>query len=239
MSHQENDESMDGVEMTGIATDIPPLSEQEKRILEVYDKLEELQVEIALLKAQGVISSEEQEEEITDEVIQKAEKDLLESKANYSLQSKIIENVVIANPILKAVHAGSNASIMEQDLLPLIEKRDAMSETLAQISNQIQSSREELMRESNENIVTGRKNIELATEMLALAEEANSQGKENIQDPDVRAQLDELEGAMKNSRQRWRIMKNTASAVIVGSGIDWARDPKLLALVLDDDDGDQ
>lgn len=113
-----------------------------------------------------------------------------------------------------------------------------MSETLAQISNQIQSSREELMRESNENIVTGRKNIELATEMLALAEEANSQGKENIQDPDVRAQLDELEGAMKNSRQRWRIMKNTASAVIVGSGIDWARDPKLLALVLDDD-GDQ
>ena len=131
MSHQENVESMDGVEMTGPANNIPPLSEQEKRILEVYDKLEELQVEIALLKAQGVISSEgpslhtdlrkhvswpflEQEEEITDEVIQKAEKDLLESKANYSLQSKIIENVVIANPILKAVHAGSNASIMEQ-----------------------------------------------------------------------------------------------------------------------------
>ncbi|KAF7951415.1 hypothetical protein EAE96_006727 [Botrytis aclada] len=237
MSHQENAESMDGVEMTGTADDVPVLSEQEKRILEVYDKLEELQVEIALLKAQGVISSEEQEE-VTDEVIQKAERELLESKANYSLRSKIIENVIIANPILKAVHAGSNASVIEQDLLPLIEKRDAMSENLAQISNKIQSSREELMRESNENIITGRKNIELATEMLALAEEANSQGKENIQDPDIRAQLDELEGAMKNSRQRWRIMKNTASAVIVGSGIDWARDPKLLEIVLDDD-GDQ
>ncbi|KAF7951108.1 uncharacterized protein EAE97_002659 [Botrytis byssoidea] len=237
MSHQESAESMDGVEMTGPANDIPPLSDQEKRILEVYDKLEELQVEIALLKAQGVISSEEQED-VTDEVIQKAEKNLLESKANYSLRSKIIENVIIANPILKAVHAGSNASVIEQDLLPLIEKRDAMSENLAQISSKIQSSREELMRESNENIITGRKNIELATEMLALAEEANSQGKENIQDPDIRAQLDELEGAMKNSRQRWRIMKNTASAVIVGSGIDWARDPKLLEIVLDDD-GDQ
>ncbi|TGO71475.1 hypothetical protein BELL_0570g00010 [Botrytis elliptica] len=234
MSHQESVESMDGVEMTGPANDIPPLSEQEKRILEVYDKLEELQVEIALLKAQGVISSEEQEE-VTDEVIQQAEKDLLESKANYSLRSKIIENVIIANPILKAVHAGSNASVIEQDLLPLIEKRDAMSENLAQISNKIQASREGLMRESNENIIAGRKNIELATEMLALAEDANSQGKENIKDPDIRAQLDELEGAMKNSRQRWRIMKNTASAVVVGSGIDWARDPKLLEIVLDDD----
>ncbi|KAJ8058313.1 hypothetical protein OCU04_012504 [Sclerotinia nivalis] len=235
MSRQEIVESMEGVEMTGSANDTPPLSEQEKRILEVYDKLEELQVEIALLKAQGVISSGDQPEDVTDEDIRKAEKDLLESKANYSLRSKIIENVVIANPVLKAVHAGSNASVIEQDLLPLIEKRDALSENLARISNNHQSSREELINESNENIITGRKNIELATKMMALAEEANSQGKENIQDSEVRAQLDELEGAMKNSRQRWRIMKNTASAVVVGSGVDWARDPKLLEIVLDDD----
>ncbi|APA06296.1 hypothetical protein SS1G_01193 [Sclerotinia sclerotiorum 1980 UF-70] len=228
-------ESMEGVEMTGPANDLPPLSEQEKRILEVYDKLEDLQVEIALLKAQGVISSGDQPEEVTDGDIRKAEKDLLESKANYTLRSKIIENVVIANPILKAVHAGSNASVIEQDLLPFIEKRDALSENLAQVSNNLQSSREELMKESNENIITGRKNVELATEMMVLAEEASSQGKENIQDPEVRAQLDELEAAMKNSRQRWRIMKNTASAVVVGSGVDWARDPKLLEIVLDDD----
>ncbi|CAD6447165.1 1ea32faf-a776-4f99-93b4-c9be746414a3 [Sclerotinia trifoliorum] len=235
MSRQEIVESMEGVEMTGSANDFPPFNEQEKRILEVYDKLEELQVEIALLKAQGVISSGDQPEEVTDEDIRKAENDLLESKANYSLRSKIIETVVIANPILKAVHAGSNASVIEQDLLPLIEKRDALSENLAQISNNLQSSREELIKESSENIITGRKNVELATKMIALAEEANSQGKENIQDPEVRAELDELEGAMKNSRQRWRIMKNTASAVVVGSGVDWARDPKLLEIVLDDD----
>ncbi|KAG4032486.1 hypothetical protein MFRU_007g03870 [Monilinia fructicola] len=236
MSRQENVENMEGIEMTGPANDIPPLSDQEKRILEVYDKLEELQVEIALLKAQGVISSREFPEEVTDEDIRKAEKDLLESKANYSLRSKLIENVVIANPVLKAVHAGNNASIIEQDLLPLIEKRDIFSENLAQISNKLQSSREELMRESSENIITGRENIELATQMLALAKETSSQGKESIQDSEVRAQLDELERDMKKSRQRWRIMKNTTSAVIVGSGIDWARDPELLEIVLDDDE---
>ncbi|KAA8567368.1 hypothetical protein EYC84_010393 [Monilinia fructicola] len=214
MSRQENVENMEGIEMTGPANDIPPLSDQEKRILEVYDKLEELQVEIALLKAQGVISSREFPDEVTDEDIRKAEKDLLESKANYSLRSKLIENVVIANPVLKAVHAGNNASIIEQDLLPLIEKRDIFSENLAQISNKLQSSREELMRESK----------------------TSSQGKESIQDSEVRAQLDELERDMKKSRQRWRIMKNTTSAVIVGSGIDWARDPELLEIVLDDDE---
>lgn len=92
------------------------------------------------------------------------------------------------------------------------------------------------MRESSENIITGRENIELATQMLALAKETSSQGKESIQDSEVRAQLDELERDMKKSRQRWRIMKNTTSAVIVGSGIDWARDPELLEIVLDDDE---
>jgi hypothetical protein len=46
--------------------------------------------------------------------IEEAQKDLLQAKANYSLRGKIIENAVIANPILKAVHAGSNASTIEQ-----------------------------------------------------------------------------------------------------------------------------
>ena len=49
---------MEGVETTTeSATASPPLlSEEELRVLEVYDRLEELQLEIALLKAQGVLS---------------------------------------------------------------------------------------------------------------------------------------------------------------------------------------
>ena len=72
--------------------------------------------------------------------------------------------------------------------------------------------------------------------MLALAEEANTQRKEDIDDLKARQQLDELEAEMRISRQRFRIMKGTASATIAGSGIDWARDPKLLEIVLDEDD---
>jgi hypothetical protein len=46
-------EEMEGVEMT---TKQPLFTEQEQRILDVYDRLEELQLEIALLKARGVLS---------------------------------------------------------------------------------------------------------------------------------------------------------------------------------------
>lgn len=84
-------------------------------------------------------------------------------------------------------------------------------------------------------MVTARKNAELATTMLSLAEEADTQRKEDINDPKARQQLDELEVSMKTSRQRWRIMKGTAAATIAGSGLDWARDPKLLEIVLDND----
>jgi len=84
-------------------------------------------------------------------------------------------------------------------------------------------------------MVVARQNVELAAEMLALAAQAKEQNKVDIEDPGGRQQLEELEAAMKLSRQRWRIMKGTASATIVGSGIDWARDPKLLEIVLDDD----
>ena len=94
------------------------------------------------------------------------------------------------------------------------------------------------MNVEHENIVIAQKNAELSTKMLELADEANTQRKDDINDPRARRQLDELETEMRISRQRFRIMKGTASAVIVGSGIDWARDPKLVEMVLDDDGND-
>lgn len=53
-------EEMEGVEMTSRERQSPPLlNEDELRILEVYDRLEELQLEIALLKSQIVLSQGE------------------------------------------------------------------------------------------------------------------------------------------------------------------------------------
>jgi hypothetical protein len=125
-----------------------------------------------------------------------------------------------------------------RDLAPLIQQRDDISIALTQLSSKTLVTRNELIMVESENIVIARKNTELATTMIALAKDANTQRKDNIEDPKAKQQLDELELAMKTSRQRWRIMKGTASATIAGSGIDWARDPKLLEIVLDNDGDD-
>ena len=95
-----------------------------------------------------------------------------------------------------------------------------------------------MKRVESEHIVTARKNVELSTMMLGLAEKANTQRKEDIDDPKARRQLDDLEALLKSSRQRWRIMKGTASATIAGSGVDWARDPQLLEIVLENEGKD-
>jgi len=231
-------EEMEGVEMTDAEKQSPPLlTEEEKRVLDVYDLLEELQLEIALLKAQGVLSQEETMDTSEEDIVT-AQQDLLKFKAAYQVRNNVIESVLIANPVLKAVHGGKNASIAEQDLAPLIRQRDDVSITLTQLSTRVLLARDELKEVESEHIVIASKNAELATTMLALAEEADTQRKGAIDDPKVRQLLDDLEASMKTSRQRWRIMKGTASATIAESGVDWARDPKLLEILLDND-GDE
>ncbi|KAJ5047270.1 uncharacterized protein L3040_003106 [Drepanopeziza brunnea f. sp. 'multigermtubi'] len=227
-------EKMEGVETTENETQIPPLlNEDERRILDVYDRLEELQLEIALLQAQGVLSKVPQEASEKD--IAAAKQELLQAKSHYLLRSNVIESVLIAPPILQAVHAGDKATVVEQDLFPLIQKRDQLAINLTKLSTEARSARDELTKVEVENVMIVRRNAELATTMLALAEEADTQRKEDIQDPALRHQLDELEAEMKRSRQKWRIMKGTASAIIAGSGVDWARNPDLLDIVLDNE----
>jgi hypothetical protein len=125
-------EEMEGVEMANTEHQRRPLlTDEEKRILEVYDRLEELQLDIALLKAQGVLSQGElfllvqrkfnkglqtsdEPMNVSEEDLTTARQELLKAKATYQVRNNVIESVLIANPILKAVHGGKNATIAEQ-----------------------------------------------------------------------------------------------------------------------------
>lgn len=116
-----------------------------------------------------------------------------------------------------------------------IEKRDAVSGTIAKHQSEVRKINDELTAVQVESIEISRRNVELAAEVLQLAaatEEANS---ESTGDPAVREGISRLEAEMKASRQRWKIMKGTASAVVVGSGVDWVSKPELRDLVLDPD----
>jgi hypothetical protein len=52
--------------------------------------------------------------EVSEDDIKDAQQDLLKARAAYQVRSNIIESVLVANPIVKAVHAGTKASMVEQ-----------------------------------------------------------------------------------------------------------------------------
>lgn len=66
-------------------------------------------------------------EEVTDEDLQAEQQALLEAKARYALKKSIAESIMVANPILKAVHAGSNASPIER--FACLRPRDVLCQT--------------------------------------------------------------------------------------------------------------
>lgn len=54
-----------------------------------------------------------------------------------------------------------------------------------------------------------------------------------------RERFKETQEDTKLARKRWKIMKYVLSSIVLGSGVDWARDNELLQLVIDpEEDGD-
>ncbi|GJC99553.1 hypothetical protein ColKHC_08379 [Colletotrichum higginsianum] len=216
------------------AADAPSLlfSDDEQRVLALYDELRDLEVKVALIKAQQSYAPVQN----TKENVRQAQQDAAKARAEWLLRNDITDNVITANPILKAVHGSTQSTPIESDLLPHVRARDAASIALSKTSSDIRSAVDELTDVEAESLRVGRRNIELAAEVLRLAKETEMRRTGETDDPAVQAEMARLQVELKSSRQRWKVMKGTASAVVVGSGVDWARDEALTDIVLDPED---
>lgn len=121
-----------------------------------------------------------------------------------------------------------------RDLLPLLIDRDAISSTLAPQTAEHQSLLSDLTDVGSRSLRLSRENVALATQLLDLTKRTD-QGKAELLsgDSEYAIEIAGLEAEVKSSRQRWRVLKGTASAIIAGSGIDWVNDEELRDIVLD------
>ncbi|KAI1467577.1 centromere protein H (CENP-H)-domain-containing protein [Daldinia caldariorum] len=214
------------------------LSDDEKRILGLHDRLQQLQLEIALLTARKNYDPRTNPP-VGDGSIEAAQKALLDSRSRYVLRNQVVDSVVAANPILQAVHNGTKATPIERDLLPMLEKRDQSSSELAQQSSELRTLLDEITEVESQSLRLGRENVDLASTLLELAEQTNRKKAEAVNmDPERAAEISSLEGQVKLSRQRWRVLKGTASGVVAGSGVDWSRNAELRDIVLDPENED-
>jgi hypothetical protein len=98
------------------------------------------------------------------------------------------------------------------------------------------SLRTALTQAEKGNIAANAANKELAREVLQLAKTVKPPTTEDIKDPRYLSQMQVIDKEVETARRKWRIMKSSLSALIVGSGVDWAKDDVLTELVLDDED---
>lgn len=124
---------------------------------------------------------------------------------------------------------------MGRDLLPHIEQRDAVSGAIATQDSEMQAIVDQLTEIQSESIRISRRNVDLASEVLQLAEAARQTSSGLTDNPEVRREISRLESEVKTSRQKWKVIKGTASAAVAGSGVDWVADPELRDMVLDPD----
>jgi hypothetical protein len=93
----------------------------------------------------------------------------------------------------------------------------------------------ELSNVEVQNLQLHQKNQELVRQLLESTKDDDS-WREALDDDDLKAQLEQLEADRKKSKSRWEVMKSIASAIVVGSGVNWVEDDELTALVIDEFD---
>lgn len=87
------------------------LSDDEKQALGLWEQLQQLQLGIATLRAERDIVPLEN---ATDDELEQAREHSVKASAIYETQKSALDAVLVANPILQAVHAGENADPIER-----------------------------------------------------------------------------------------------------------------------------
>ncbi|PSR77668.1 centromere protein H (CENP-H)-domain-containing protein [Coniella lustricola] len=207
----------------------PSFSDQEEEILHLFDKVQKLELEVALAKARVQLANAEDEAEVSQ-----AREQLLEAMALYNLRNRVVSNVLIANPILKSIHNSTYASPIEEDLLRWLRIRDETAQAITSQSTSLSTVLAELTQVESETLRLAQQNRNLAAEVLQLAKEADlDRERAMTNDPAAMNEIKTLEARLRASKQRWRVIKATAAGIVAGSGVDWVADAELRDVVLD------
>lgn len=119
---------------------------------------------------------------------------------------------------------------MHRALLPLIQRRDMLSLTHANLSQVLTSTLDNISQTQAAIADARETNRQLAARLLALTEKRKKERRRAAGGRDER--YDEAEKDLKNAKVRWEIMRNAVQAIIVGSGVDWTGDARLRKTVL-------
>ena len=165
-----------------------------------------------------------------------AQADFLDARAGHQLRNSIVEAVLQADPLLKAVHTGGNAAPPERALHPLVDQRDVLSLVMSNLAAGVDSIATALTATRVEGLKAAQENRKLAARVLEVASKTRPEGVEGVEDEEEKAKLRELQEKTRVTRRQYRIVKSVVSAMVAASGVNWAENDELQELVLDDEE---
>ena len=234
-SHKPMEDSIANLTQTP-STDAFTFSDTEQTIISLWDQLQELQLERVLLQVQPTIAIPTLSPSNLEADLLAAEQSLLEARATHLLQQKTTTNVLIADPILKAVHEAAATTSLERRLVPLIHERDVLALTDSHLGSRLAGLQHRFAALEAEVVKVNEENRALAATLVDITDRMKDQTVEELDDARLRARLEGLDEEIRSARRRWRIMKSLVKGIVVGSGAEWAKRPDLLEVVLDDED---
>lgn len=104
------------------------------------------------------------------------------------------------------------------------------------LSAELHSTFKALTMTEAQNIEAMEKNRKLTTTLMELTNQMRAQQVSTINESQLSDQLEKVRDDTRTARRRCKIMKSLVAAVIVGSGIDWARNDELRSVVIDEEE---
>jgi Centromere protein H (CENP-H) len=126
----------------------------------------------------------------------------------------------------------------------MVAKRDALSMLLATVNSRaltLEQQSRELERQRQEIWQTLPAKAAQVVELdKALDPEftiagVDGDGDQSMVDPELSEELKQADEYLKKAKWEYRVVKGIASALVAGSGVDWAGDENLTAMVLEDE----
>ena len=114
-----------------------------------------------------------------------------------------------------------------------MQRRDDASIAVAKHATDMGNVREALNNAQSQAFRVSRANVELTSELLRVVDQVKQRKQTTSSDPKTRRRLGEAERDLKTSRHRWKVVKGLVSGVVVGSGVNWAKDQELMDMVLE------
>ncbi|RPA85363.1 hypothetical protein BJ508DRAFT_412145 [Ascobolus immersus RN42] len=210
-------------------TPYPHLLPTELDLLSEYESLKRLEFEKTLAQSTletifSISNNNDEDDELAIDELERLQHQLSEARLKNQIKTRAVESILSTQPILDVSFPSATLSDPFGALSSrTLQYRDDLISAHGKLAEAINQLKEREVELQIERTGVEEENRRMAERIRKLAKKV--QGVEVEEDPEVRE-------ARRREEWRLRVLRGVLGGLVVGSGVDWARDDELAEIVL-------